>query len=1062
MQLSQNSIRYPVTTAVGVILLVIFGAISLFRIPVQLIPNVEQPRVTITTLWPGASPQEIEREIVNEQEEQLKSLEGLVKMESSSQDSVGSIVLTFHIDTPRDVAALRVSNRLEQVPEYPDDAEKPVITTSNADFSAIAWFTLEPTEKGFEGDVSTLYDFADDYIKPAFERVRGVSTSSIYGGREREMQVVVDPAKLAARQVTVSEMATALDRENRNISAGDFDEGKRRYVVRTIGDYTSPEDIENVIVARRNGLPIYVRDVAAVRLGYKKFTGRVFNNARPVLALSAGKNPDANVLETMKGLKQAVAALNSELLAARGLKMVQVYDETTYIDSAIDLVTENLYAGSILAALCLLLFLRTVSSTLVIATAIPISIVGAFIFLNLLGRTVNVISLAGMAFAAGQVVDNSVVVLENIYRHRQMGKSRIEATLQGASEVWGAVLITTVTTVAVFVPIAFIREEAGQLFADIAIAISAAVGLSLIVSVTVVPAMAARVITAAVQGDDGKKGYHNLWGGMALAQKFTNWVGETVDWINQTTRRRLAVVVSMTAASLLLAWALVPKAEYLPVGNSNFAFGIVLPPPGYSVDEVASLRLPIEDQVRPLWQVKPGTPEAAKLPGGGIKDFFYVAVPGFAFMGASANDSLRLREILPPLQEGVGKIPGAIGFVSQYSLFQGDAVAGRVIDVEITGPDLEVLIQHGGRVFGEVMQKMPGAQARPIPGLDLGNPEVQLITNRRRAADLRISNRELGAAVNALVDGAKVSEYQFEGRKIDLTLRGEDRYAGQTHGIEMIPIATPDGQLVTLGSVAEVKMTNGPVQIDHRERERSITIQVQPPEEMPLEAAMDLIRDQIVAPMESQGALGSLYRVTLSGSADKLTQTFAAFKWNFVLAVVITYLLMAALFESFLHPLVIMFSVPLGAVGGFAGLWLMNQLVAYQALDVLTMLGFIILVGTVVNNATLIVHQSLIHIREEGMEPRAAIREAVENRMRPMFMTTGTNVFGTLPLVLVPGAGSELYRGLGAVFIGGLLCSTVFTLFLIPALFSLTLDARAAVVRRWQALAGRSEPRPAD
>ncbi len=1062
MQLSHNSIRYPVTTAVGVILLVMFGFISLYRIPIQLIPNVEQPRVTITTVWPGASPQEIEREIVNEQEEQLKSLEGLVKMESSSQDSYGTIVLTFHLDTPRDVAALRVSNRLDQVPEYPDDADKPIITTVNADYSAIAWFTLEPTEGGFQGDVSTLYDFADDYIKPAFERVRGVSTSSIYGGREREMQVIVDPAKLAARQVTVSEMATALDRENRNISAGDFDEGKRRYVVRTIGDYTSAEEIENVIITRRNGLPVYVRDVAAVRLGYKKFTGQVFNNGRAVLALSAGKNPDANVLETMQGVKEAVADLNQGMLAARGLRLVQVYDETTYIDSAIELVTENLYAGSVLAALCLLLFLRTVSSTLVIATAIPISVVGAFIFLNVLGRTVNVISLAGMAFAAGQVVDNSVVVLENIYRHRQMGKSRVQATIDGASEVWGAVLITTVTTVAVFVPIAFIREEAGQLFADIAIAIAAAVGLSLIVSVTVVPAMSARLVSTAAEGDEGKKGYHNLWGGVTLAQRFTTWVGNSVEWINQNTRRRLAVVVSMTTASVLLAFALIPKAEYLPNGNSNFAFGIVLPPPGYSVDEVASLRLPIEDRVRPMWEAKPATTEAEKLPGGGIKDFFYVAVPGFAFMGASANDSLRLKEILPPLQDGIGKVPGAIGFISQYSLFQGESVAGRVIDVEITGPDLEVLIQHGGRVFGQVIQKMPGAQARPIPGLDLGNPEVQLITNRRRAADLGISNRELGAAVNALVDGAKVSEYQHQGRKIDLTLRGEDRYATQTHGIEQIPIATPDGRLVTLGSVAEVKLVNGPVQIDHRERERSITIQVQPPEEMPLESAMDLIRDQIIAPMQSEGAIGGLYRITLSGSADKLTQTFAAFKWNFVLAIVITYLLMAALFESFLHPLVIMFSVPLGAVGGFAGLWLMNKLVTYQALDVLTMLGFIILVGTVVNNATLIVHQSLIHIREEGMEPRAAIREAVENRMRPMFMTTGTNVFGTLPMVLVPGAGSELYRGLGAVFIGGLICSTIFTLFLIPALFSLTLDAREAVVRRWQALVGGGEPSPAE
>jgi HAE1 family hydrophobic/amphiphilic exporter-1 len=1080
VKIIESSIRYPVSTAVGVILLVMFGFIALFQIPIQLVPNVEEPKITVTTVWPGASPQEIEREIVDEQEEQLKSLEGLIKLESSSQDGFGQITLTFQVDTPLDTALLRVSNRLEQVPSYPDDVDKPIIRSTDPNAGAMAWFILEPTEKnGFEGDISTLWDFCDDFLKPAFERVPGVATSNIFGGREREMQVFVDPARLAARQVTLGEMAAALDRENRNYSGGSFDEGKRHYLVRTVGDYTSPRDIESVIVAERNGVPVYVRDVARVQLDYKKAFAQVYQRGRQVLAMNAVRQPGANSLTTMAALKETVENLNRELLASRGLQLRQAYDETDYIHESIDLVTENLYVGSVLAVLCLLLFLRTWSGTLVIATAIPISIVGSFIFLKWFGRTLNVISLAGMAFAAGQVVDNSVVVLENIYRHRQKGKTRFAATLDGAKEVWGAVLITTVTTVAVFIPVVFIREEAGQLFADIAIAISAAIGLSLIVCITVVPAMSAKVITAAAAGDAGRRGFHNLWGLDRLAERFTTGVGDIVQWVNQNTLRRVGVVVGMTTASIVFSYLLVPKAEYLPTGNANFAFGIILPPPGYNLDETAGLRRPIEDHIRPLWEAKAGTPEAERLPGGGVKNFFYVAIPGLSFMGARANDQLRVRELVPAVQEGIAKIPGAIGFISQASLFQRGIGVGRNIDIEITGPELERLIELGDRVFGEVHQKLPGSQARPIPSLDLGNPEVRVLTHRRRAADLQVSNRELGFAVNALVDGAKVSDYRHEGREIDLTLRGEDSYAQSTHQIEMIPIATADGRLVNLGSVAEISVVSGPVQINHRERQRVITIQVQPSETMPLEAAMDLIRDEIVAPMEREGQLAGLYRVTLSGSADKLTQTARAFRWNFLLAVVITYLLMAALFESFLHPFVIMFSVPLGAVGGFLGLRLINayqgfweggfrgawmaltEQATYQPLDVLTMLGFIILVGTVVNNATLIVHQSLNHMRDEGMEPPEAIRAAVENRMRPMFMTTGTNVFGTLPMVLFPGAGSELYRGLGAVFVGGLIVSTIFTLFLVPALFSLTLEAKAALLRRLHAMTG-SAPSEAD
>jgi HAE1 family hydrophobic/amphiphilic exporter-1 len=1055
MKLIEGAIRYPVSTTVGVILLVLFGAISLTRIPIQLVPNVEEPKITVTTFWPGASPQEVEREIVDEQEKQLKSLEGLIKLESSSGENVGTITLTFQVGTPLESALLRVSNQLEQVPAYPDDVDKPIIRSVDPNAGAMAWFIIEPLPgpAGYTGDISLLYDFADDFLKPAFERVPGVGTANVFGGRQREMHVIVDPAELAARRVTLNEMAAALDRENRNFSGGDFDEGKRKYVVRTVGDYTSPEEIERVVVATRNAVPVYVRDVARVELGYQKAFARVYQKGRLVMAMNAVRETDANSLETMAQLKETIEILNRELLAPRGLRLVQAYDETDYIHSAIGLVQNNIYVGGSLAILCLLLFLRSASSTLVIATAIPISIVGAFLILDFMGRTLNVISLAGMAFASGMVVDNSIVVLENIYRHRQMGKSRFAAAFDGAREVWGAVLSSTLTTIAVFIPVIFIREEAGQLFADIAIAISGAVLLSLLVCITVVPSMSAKILEVS-EGEEKGRNFHNLWGALALAGRLKDAVGSLVFWVNSTTVRRLGVILGLTAASILLAWTLFPKAEYLPTGNSNFAFGLMLPPPGYNLEETSSLRVPLENKVRPLWEADPNDAASEALPGGGMRNFFFVAIPSMSFMGTRANDPLRVKELIPPVMEAIRTIPGAIGFISQSSLFQRGVGVGRNIDVEISGPELEVLIQNGQRVFSEVMQKIPGAQARPIPSLDLGNPEVRVLTHRRRAADVNISNRELGFAVNALVDGARVSDYRLEGKEIDLVLRGEESYAARTHDIEMIPIATPDGRLVTLGSVAEITVENGPVSISHIERQRSIVIQVQPPEHMPLEAAMDLIRDDIVAPMQQEGLLGGLYRVTLSGSADKLTQTARAFRWNFLLAVVITYLLMAALFESFLYPFVIMFSVPLGAVGGFVGLWLMNVLIGYQALDVLTMLGFIILVGTVVNNAILIVHQSLNHMRDEGMEPREAIRESVENRMRPMLMTTGTTVFGMLPLILAPGAGSELYRGLGAVIIGGLVIATLFTLFLVPALFSLTLDAQAAVVSGWKRLAG--------
>ena len=1059
MNVIQFAIRYPITTTVAVILVVLFGLVSLTKLPIQLTPDVSKPKITIQTRWPGASPKEVEREIVDKQEEQLKGVEGLEKMFGESSYDSGEIILRFPAGTNTETALLRVSNRLNQVKKYPDEVDEPVISSADTRGSAMGWFIFEPLE-GNPVAIDTLRDFAEDVIKARFERIPGVAASNVYGGRERELRVLVDPLKLAIRSLTVLDLAQALDQENRDYSAGDFDEGKRAYVVRTTGEYQSPEDVGNVIIARRDGAPVYVRDIATVSIAYKKPAHVVREMGRNSIAVNAIRETGANTLDTMQELREAVQELNDEILQRRSFKLFQVYDETDYIYSSINLVQKNLVIGSILAVTILFLFLRTASTTFVVGLAIPVSIMGTFIALWVLDRNVNVISLAGMTLAGGMLVDNSIVVLENIYRHRESGKSLWQAAYDGTVEVWGAVLASTLTTIAVFVPIVFIEEQAGQLFRDIAIAISAGVGLSLLVSITVIPCLSARILTTT------NRGRRRSFAGSKLPaedvvdrgarpagrkKKTADRIGDFVYWMCGSVGWRVVIVFGLTAFALGIITQLLPKAEYLPSGNRNLIFGVVLPPPGYNTEKYVRLGESIETVLAPHWDAEPGSPEEAALDGPSIRNFFYVARGRGVFMGGRTNDDAHIRDLIPVFRRAMADIPGIIGIVTQSSLFQRGLGEGRNIDIEITGPDLDKLLALGGRIFGQIQAILPGAQVRPKPSLDMGSPEVRVHLRRDRAADVQMTNQALGFTIDVLVDGAKASDYQFEGDEIDLTIRGIDQYADRTQDLGNLPIFTPGGRLTTVGDIADIRLVAGPEQINHIERERAITIQVIPPSQIPLETAMELIERQVVHPIEETGNLGRLYNIHLAGTADDLTKTYDALKYNLLMAVLITYLLMAALFESFLYPLVIIFSVPLAAAGGLLGLSVVNRVIAYQPMDVLTMLGFIILIGVVVNNAILVVHQALNFMDPQrlnlwapgedqaasGMPAREAIAESVRSRVRPIMMSMLTTTFGLLPLVLASGAGSELYRGIGSVVLGGLMLSTMFTLLLVPAIFSL-------------------------
>lgn len=1178
-------VRNPVKVAVGVLMVTLFGFIGLARMPMQLTPEVNVPTITIETRWPGRSPQEVEREIILEQEEQLQSVQGVTKLTSECMDSNGRISLQFQVGTDMQVALVQVNSRLAQVPEYPVDADEPVVSTSDASDRPVAWFILssrlptreqiaefqqnhseltdllEPahqvadqnqglatlrlkrlagrhdrlrqalpsdwetagasddaiqsivkkyddlaplldsvlrtttSERVFglqklcdelmgikevlatellpqEIDIPKMRKFSEDHIESRFERVSGVSNSNVFGGQEIELQVVVDPHRLAARGLTIIDVRNSLRGHNRDTSAGDFYEGKRRWVVRTVGQYRSIKQVEEQVIAMHDGQPIFLKDVCVpfegIRIGHKKSVGLVRRFGSSAIAINAERSTNANVLDVMEGLRGASEEMNLGILRRQGLQLTQVYDETDYINSAVGLVNQNILFGGFLTIVVLLLFLRSGRSTLVIGLAIPTSLIGTFLILNLLGRSLNVISLAGLAFAVGMLVDNAVVVLENIYRHHQRGERPFVAAVQATQEVWGAVVASTLTTLAVFLPVLFIEEEAGQLFRDIALAISSAVGLSLLVSVTVIPAAAARVLQRV---PTSRRGGNTVLQRSTSALdhfglKFVSLVVGFNAWTQKAVVRQVCVAGILIGGSLATSYAMWPKVEYLPSGNRNLVLGFLLPPPGYNLDELMSMGATVEEELKPYWDVDYGGGKNDTLDGPVIRDWFYVARGRQVFLGLRAVEPTRAWELVQLLPRKVrGRFPGTLVVASQSSLFQRGLGAGRSIDVEITGPRLDKLVQLGGRVMGQVSATLEPnvpangsykTQVRPLPSLDLSSPELHVVPRTIQSAGMEVNAVDLGYTIDALVDGAYATNYYLGGDKIDLTIIGNEQIVRHTQDVEALPVAAPNGQVVPLMTIADVQLNSGPEQINRRERQRAITIQVTPPPAMALQEAIDLLTSEVIVPLQQSGGLedeatSERYVINLSGTADQLRETWRALRWNVLIALLITYLLMAALFESWLHPLVIILSVPLAAVGGVLGLNMLNlykQAVAMvldlpapppQALDVLTMLGFVILIGTAVNNAILIVHQSLNHMRGDVMGAREAVLESVRNRIRPIFMTTTTTCFGLAPLVFFPGAGSELYSGLGSVVLGGLLCSTLFTLVLVPTLFSLFL-----------------------
>jgi HAE1 family hydrophobic/amphiphilic exporter-1 len=1002
------SIKRPVTVVVGIILVVLFGSIALKNMPIQMKPTIDKPFITIKTAYPAAAPQEVEEQITRPIEEKVQAVENLKKMTSSSSEGRSSITLEFDWGTDKDIATIDILKKLNLVGELPEEAETPIITAITSDEERPVYWTT------FNGPMTTnqLWQIADQYVKPRFERIAGVGDVRIYGGQEREIRVVLDYHALAARKLSISDVRLALQKENKNVRGGHIDEGKRRYMVRTVGLFKTPEDVENVIIRSDEKGAVYLRDVAKVFDTYKEKTSLVKRDGVPSIAFGIIKKSGENTVKVTTGVEKAIEAMNQEV-GPRGLRLTEAYDESDYIWDSINFVVSNIRLGAIFAILVLIFFLRSIRSTLIVGVTIPISLFATFIVLYALGRSLNIISLAGLAFAAGMILDNAIVVTENIYRHKSMGKTSFQAAHDGAVEVWGAVVASTLTTLAVFLPIIFVEEEAGQMFKDIALAISCAVGFSMIAAFTIIPMLTARYIAPGYSEEKLKERPFLYSLSMAGAGKMVHnfFVGST-RWLTRGTWRGILVVAGIIAV-FFLTLQLKPEMEYMPLGNRNFVFMIMKPITGTNNEKVQEMSDIVAERINNM-------PEK--------KMMFHVVSDRFNGIGMRVKDEWKLRipEMVDKVNKMVTDVPGFIFMRAfQIPLFQRSL--GKGFDVEITGLEMDEVEKLGEEIKSNI-ENIEGVQL-VRSSYDSGNPEYRITLDRERAADLGLSVHDTAEVIETMVAGKEATLFKVGGREYDITLRADTSKFRDFHALEELLIYTPSGEAVPLKSIANIEQTTGPTEINHVEQDRAVTLQVTIARDRTLERMMNAVTEQAIEPQRKTLPYG--YAINLTGTAEDLVRTWNALSWSFILAIVIIYLLMSSLFESFYYPIIIMVTVPLATTGAIIGVYATGA-----ELNVVTMLGFVILSGIVVNNGILIIHQT-IRYRRDGMEPDDALVEAVKVRIRPIFMSSITTILGMIPLTFRAGAGGEVYSGLGAAIVGGLAFSTIFTLILLPALFTI-------------------------
>jgi multidrug efflux pump subunit AcrB len=1016
MRLIQGAIRNPIAVAVTVVLVCLFGTLSLAQLPLQLFPDIERPTISIFTDWRGASPEEVEAELLEPQEQVLQGLAGVEEIQGNANAGGSQIFLTFAIGTDMKAALVEVIGRMSRLPPLPRDADRPIVQLggNGGDANENLTFFFVQLLPGTPGPIDRHRRFIEDVVKPRIESVPGVSLVEVQAGPPEDVRITVDLARAAALGVGIPDIARQAASAT-NVSAGQLEVGRRQYSLRYTGRYDI-EELGQLVLAWRDGQPVRLQDVATVRKQPPDPQFFAYQNGNPAISLRIQRAPGANVLETLEQVKVVVAELREGPLEERGLGIEQSFDASLFIKRAVNLLIENLVVGALLALLCVWWFMRDARATVVIASTIPVCLLATFCALQLGGRSINVISLAGLAFAVGMVVEGAIVVSGNIIRLKESGMPIDQAAHDGTRQVVPALFASTTTTVAVFLPVLFLEDVEGQIFADLALTISIAVALSILVAVTVVPAAAGRWLS----GHSTNSGYGAGWPG--LTDKVIEWT--------RTRKQQLAWVAALLVAPLALAWLLLPKLDYLPPVKRAAIDAFFSFPPGMSpqtVDREIASRL--MERMQPYMR-------GEKEPQ--LSNYYVILWPGGGTLAARVVDGDRIRELERIVREEiVVGFPDTRVFVTEGDLFGGLGGSPRSIAIHLQSSDTGALYAAAEEGRKLLEQTFPGANVQSFPNADVQALELRAEPNDRRIAEVGWDRAALGTVVRTLGDGAWLGEY-FDGQtRLPVILRAE--LPETPEALARAPLVTPSGELVSFGELVQLETAVAPEQIRRVDHQRTVTLTVDPPQTLSLEDTLSQLERNVVPVLRRM--LPPDANIRLAGSADRLDKIISTMGLNFLLALGVLFMLMAAMFRSLRDALIVVLTVPLALAGGVLGIRLLG-VVAFQPLDLLTMIGFIMMIGIIVNHSILLVDRTREAL-DHGHDLEEALRLALNQRMRAMVASTLTGVLGALPMVINPGPASVMYRGLAAVNVAGIALSMVFSVLLLPSLTRLIYERKA-------------------
>ncbi len=1019
MSIYKSAVNKPITTIMIFVAIMIFGLYSFIKLPIDFYPEMEIPAISVITTYAGASAADIETNVTNELENSLNSVEDLKEITSTSLDNMSIITLEYDWGTELDEATNDVRDRIDRVfDNLPDGCDRPQIVKFNTSMMPILMYgvTAKESYKGLEKII-------DDQVANTLNRVSGIGSISIAGGPQRTVYVESDPQKLDAYNITVEQIGNAIAQENLNVPAGNVRMGKEDYQLRVEGEFDDSQKMNDIVVGTYNGQNIFLKDVAVVRDTLKDLYQEEKVNGQESLRLIVTKKSGANTVEVAENVKKQLAEMKSSL--PPDIEFHEIFDSSTYIKQSIDGLSETLMYAFIFVILVILFFLGRWRATFIIVLTIPVSLIAAFVYLQLTGSSLNIISLSSLSIAIGMVVDDAIVVLENITKHIERGSSPREAAIYATNEVWLSVLVTTLVVLAVFLPLTMVGGQMGILFKELGFIVSITVTISTLAAISLTPMLSSRMLRLKKKKEGQKPNWYDRVV-VRFLDKVDIFYRRIIEWSLVNKKKVIFVSLAIFVSSLLLIKFI--GTGFLPEGDQGSIKVFAELQRGTRVEETSRITEKLQKTIRERFpEVIFVSTSCGSDDEGGISSLFNESGTNITNLTIRLTDkSERTRsvfEISDEIREIVGNEVSVINYTVTPNAGNMGGQEPSTVDVEIFGHDFDVT----NRIAQEVKRKIapiPGATDIEISRKD-DKSELQVVFDREKLAQLGLSSATVSNYLRNRVAGLTASQLREDGDEYDIIVRLKEQYRNTISDIENISFMTPAGKLVKLKEVGEVKELWSPPNISHKRKERIVTVSVKP-------VGTDLgslavnIKKAVAGIDKPQDVM-----INIGGTYEDQQESFADLGLLLILSLLLVFIVMASQFESFGKPFVIMLSTLFGFSGVFIALFITGT-----ELNMIAGLGAILLIGIVVKNGIVLVDYINL-LRDRGLELNQAIAEAGQSRLRPVLMTAATTILGMLPMALSASEGSEVWRPMGVAVIGGLTFSTIVTLVIVPTVYAI-------------------------